>query len=208
MTISTQERTSIIQLAVAMFDVAPGATYLATLSAAFEGNGRSMSALAVDVASSSAYQSLFPATQSANDFAVAFLTPFGLQANATALGYINAQFAAGVNKGQIVYNAITALNNSSAAEFADAKAILANGTAVATYYSVTLGATVTDLCLLHHVLDTVTASPSSVDAAIVAMAPPPPPPAPPPAPSPSSRASPSASPRASGTATDQPHDCQ
>ncbi|MDB5870740.1 MAG: hypothetical protein JWQ07_182 [Ramlibacter sp.] len=191
MTISAQERTSIIQLAVAMLDVAPGATYLATLSAALEANGHSMSALAVEVANSTQYQSLYPVTQSASAFAAAFLTPLGLQANATALGYVNAQFAAGVNKGQIVYDAITALNNSSAPEFADAKAVLANETTVATYYSVTLGATGTDLSVLHHVIDTVTASPSSVAAAIAAMAPPPPPPPPPPAPPPAPAPAPS-----------------
>lgn len=184
MTISAQERTSLIQLTVAMFDVAPGATYLATLGAALEANGHNMSALAVEVANTSLYQSQFPATQSAAEFAAAFLTPLGLQGNATALGFIEAEFAAGVNKGQIVYDALAALDSTSAPEFANAKALLANETAVAEYYSVTLGATVTDMGLLHGVISTVTVDTSSVAAAIAAMAPTPTPTPTPPAPAP------------------------
>jgi len=169
MTISAQERTSIIELTVAMFHAAPGATYLATLESVLEANGHNMQALAVTVANSSEYQSVFPLSQSADAFAAAFLTPFGLQSNATALDFIHAQLAAGESKGQIIYEAVQALDNSAAPEFANAKAILANETSVATYYSVTVANPETNLDQLQHVISTVTAVASSVDAAIAAL---------------------------------------
>ena len=171
MAITSQERTYIIKLTVGMFHAAPGATYLASITAAFEANGHDLAGLAVLLASTPAYKALNPDSQSADAFASAFLTPLGLQANAIALGYIHAGFDAGASKGQIVFDALVALNGTSAPEFAEAKAILNNETAVAEYYSVTLADPQTDLAELQHVIATVNANASSVDAAIAAMTP-------------------------------------
>src|SRR5690349_13289405 len=115
MTITAQERTDIIKLTVAMFDAAPGATYLSFLTAAYEANGHDMAGLAVQVADTGIYKSLNADWQTAGQFAAAFLTPLGLQANAVALNFINAKFAAGVSKGQIIYEGIVALNGTTAA---------------------------------------------------------------------------------------------
>ena len=169
MTITAQERTDIIKLTVAMFDAAPGATYLAALTTAYEANGHNMAALAVDVANTDIYKSLNADWQTAGQFAAAFLTPLGLQDNAVALDFINAKFAAGISKGQIVYEGIVALSGTTAAEFAEAKAILNNETTVAEYYSVTMANAETGLAQLQQAIATVTADTASVDAAIAGM---------------------------------------
>jgi Ca2+-binding RTX toxin-like protein len=171
MTITTQERTNIIELTVAMFHAAPGATYLAQLTSSYEANGHDLHALAISLGNSSIYRSLFPASQSASDFAAAFLTPLGLQSNTTALDFIHAKLEAGESKGQIVFEAAVALNGTSAVEFANAKAILVNETAVAEYYSVNVANPETNLGSLQQVIASVTANHSSVDAAIAAMTP-------------------------------------
>jgi Ca2+-binding RTX toxin-like protein len=169
MTITTQERTNIIELTVAMFHAAPGATYLAQLTSSYEANGHDLEALAISLGNSGIYQSLFPASQTAGDFAAAFLTPLGLQANAIALDFIHAKLDAGESKGQIAFEAAVALNGTNAPEFANAKAILINETAVAEYYSVTVANPETGLGPLQQAISTVTADHASVDAAIVAM---------------------------------------
>jgi len=172
MTITAQERTHIIKLTVAMFDAAPGATYLAALISAYEANGRNLASLAVEVANTGVYKSLNPDSQSAAQFAAAFLTPLGLQGNAVALDFIHSKLAAGMSKGQVVFEAAVALNGTSAPEFAQAKAILNNETRVAEYYSVTAANPETGLAQLHQAISTVTADPASADAAIAAMTPP------------------------------------
>ncbi|MBG9387200.1 calcium-binding protein [Caenimonas aquaedulcis] len=185
MTISTAERTLIIELAVAMFDVAPGATYLASLEAALEANGHVMCTLATEMANSSVYRSLNPDSQTMEEFATAFLTPLGLQSNELAHDFVYGKWNAGVDKGQIAYEAIIALDGTNSPQFAEVKALLNNETFVAEHYSVTLAQPATDFVLLHHVIESVTADTASVDTAIAAMTPPPAPaPAPAPAPGP------------------------
>ncbi len=171
MTITTQERTNLIKLTVAMFDAAPGATYLATLTSAYEANGHNLAALAVEVGNTAIFKSLYPDSQSASAFAAAFLTPLGLQGNATAVDFIVGRMQAGMNKGQIIFDATVALNSTSLPEFANAQAILNNETSAAQYYSVTIANPETNLGELHSVISTVTSNPSSVDEAIAAMTP-------------------------------------
>ncbi|MEZ0307425.1 MAG: calcium-binding protein [Ramlibacter sp.] len=171
MTITTQERTNIIKLTVAMFDAAPGATYLSTLTSAYEANGHNLAALAVEASNTAIFNSLYPASQSASAFAAAFLTPLGLQGNATAVDFIVARVQAGMNKGQVIFEASVALDGTSLPEFASAKALLNNETEVALYYSVDLATPETNLGELHSVIATVTSSHTSVDEAIAAMTP-------------------------------------
>lgn len=165
MALSTAERTNIIKLVVGMFNAAPGATYLADLTVAFEANGRSLSNLAKDLALTPAYKALNPVFQTAAEFATAFLTPLGLQANTVAIDFVTAKFNAGVSKGQIAYEALVALDASTATEFADAKAIVNNKTTVATYYSVTKAVSVTNVGQLQASISTVTKDAASVTAA-------------------------------------------
>ncbi|MGE0331520.1 MAG: beta strand repeat-containing protein [Ramlibacter sp.] len=169
MALTTAERTNIIKLVVGMFNAAPGATYLAELTVAFEANGRSLSNLAKDLALTPAYKAINPVFQTAAEFATSFLTPLGLQANTTAVDFVTAKFNAGVSKGQIAYEAIVALNASTAAEFADAKAIVTNKTTVAEYYSVTKNITQTNVATLQQVVSTVTKDAASVTTANTAI---------------------------------------
>jgi len=153
-----------------MFNAAPGATYLAELSAAYEGNGRSLLTLANSLSNTTAYLGLNPGSQSVSAFATAFLTPLGLQASAEAINFVSTRFNAGMNKGQIVYEAAVALNDSSAPVFADAKAILNNKTSVAETYSVTQGNASTSISSLQQAVASVTQDPATVTAANTANA--------------------------------------
>ena len=182
MTLSTQERTNISKLTVAMFNAAPGANYLAELGGAFEANGRNLLGLAKDLANTGAYLALNPVTQTAAQFAAAFLTPLGLAANAEAQAFVNLKFNAGVSKGQIAYDAAVALDASTAPTFADAKAILANKTLVADYYSSTLAVAGTSIAALQQSIAGVTQDAATVATATAALTPVPPAPPAPPAP--------------------------
>jgi hypothetical protein len=164
MALTLVERTNITKLVVSMFNAAPGATYLAELSVAFEANGRSLSSLAKDLSLTGAYKLIAPAFQTASDFATSFLTPLGLQTNTEAVAYITAKFNAGVNKGQISLDAAAALAvyTGADASLLAAKAILGNKTVVALYYSVDKQVAVTDLAVLKTVVAGVTADVATI----------------------------------------------
>lgn len=169
MALTTQERSNIIKLTVAMFNAAPGASNLADMATHFDANGHSLSGLAVALANTATYKALNPTTQTASEFAAAFLTPLGLQANTEALDFITTKFNAGVNKGQIAYEAALALHNSTSATFAAAKAILDNKSTVAEYYSVTKAIAQTSIGTLQSVISTVTSDTASVTSANAAI---------------------------------------
>lgn len=176
MAITTAERTAIIELTVMMFNAAPGATYLAQIVALYEANSgtseQKLQALANQLATTSVYKSMHPNFETAEEFAADFLTPLGLQADATARDFIIAKFNAGVSKGQIGYEAYAALNavpSTGAAQYVAANAILNNKTAVAEYYTITKAAAATDLATLQNVISSVTSSADSVTAAKTAI---------------------------------------
>jgi len=172
MAITATERTQIVELAVLMFNAAPGATYLSQLVSMYEANGHNLQALAVTLAATPAYQSLNPNFQLAADFATAFLTPLGLQADSVAVAFVTSKFNAGESKGQIAYEAFVALNGittANGAQYQAAKAILLNKTAVAEYYSETLNVAQTNLAVLQAAINNVTADPASVTAAETAL---------------------------------------
>lgn len=165
MALTTVERTSITKLVVAMFNAAPGANYLAELTSVYEANGRSLSNLAQGLAQTTAYKNLNPNFQTGEEFAAKFLTPLGLQANSEAKDFVIAKFNAGVSKGQIALDAATALSNytGTATDLVAAKAILANKTAAAEFYSIDLNVQETDLADLQAAIAQVTANPASVN---------------------------------------------
>lgn len=165
MALTSQERTNIIKLTVAMFNAAPGATYLADLTVAYEANGRSLAQLARTLTDTASYKSINPVFQTAAEFASSLLTPLGLQANTTAVDFVTAKFNAGVSKGQIAYDVAVALDATTDTQFADAKAILVNKTTVAEYYSVTKAIAQTNLGSLQASISTVTKDAASVTAA-------------------------------------------
>lgn len=170
MAITTQERTNILKLTVGLFNAAPGDNYLSEFTSVFEANGHNLAALAGTLGTTGAFQSLYPNFQTASEFATKFLTTLGLQGNTEAVDFVTAKFNAGVPKAQIIYDAVVALDASTSAEFAAAKAILVNKAAVAENYSVTLGASSTSLETLQGALANVTADPASVTAANAANA--------------------------------------
>lgn len=174
MALTTLERTNITKLVVAMFNAAPGADYLAEFAGAYEANGGGLSALstlAQGLANTSAYKALNPDSQTAQEFAVKFLTPLGLQANAEALKFVVDKVNAGENKGQIAFEAAAAINDYTGdnAGLIAAHAILNNKTAVAEYYSVAMEVHQTSLVALQQVISTVTKDAASVDVAKAAI---------------------------------------
>lgn len=170
MAITTQERTNILKLTVGMFNAAPGANYLAEFTSVFEANGHNLAALAGTLGTTGAFQSLYPNFQTASEFATKFLTTLGLQGNTEAVDFVTAKFNAGVPKAQIIYDAVVALDASTSADFANAKAILVNKAAVAENYSVVLAASSTSLATLQATVANVTADAASVTAANAANA--------------------------------------
>jgi len=168
MAITATERTQIIELTVLMFNAAPGATYLSQIVSLYESNGRSLSNLANIFAGTSAYVSLNPNFQTAEEFAAAFLTPLGLQGDSLAVDFVVSRFNSGATKGQIAYEGFVALNSipaGAAQIYLDAKATLENKTEVAEYYSVEKQIAATDLATLQNVVDNVNATEASVTAA-------------------------------------------
>ncbi|MCL5740683.1 MAG: hypothetical protein M1430_07465, partial [Betaproteobacteria bacterium] len=170
MAITTQERTNILKLTVGLFNAAPGANYLSEFTSVFEANGHNYGALALTLGTTGAFNSLYPNFQTASEFATKFLTTLGLQGNTEAVDFVTAKFNAGVPKAQIIYDAVVALDATTSATFANAKAILVNKAAVAENYSVTLGASSTSLDALQATLANVTADAASVTAANAANA--------------------------------------
>lgn len=167
------ERTAIIKLVTAMFNAAPGSVYLSELVSFFDASGgtslQKLSAMATALGNTGAYKTINPTFQVASEFANVFLTQYGLQANQEAIDFITAKFNAGVPKGQIAFEATLALNESTAAAFADARAILNNKTSVAEYFSVTKAIAQTSVSSLQSVLANVTKEPSSVTTANTAI---------------------------------------
>jgi hypothetical protein len=172
MSITATERTQIVELTVLMFNAAPGATYLSQLVSLYEADGHNLQTLAVQLAGTTAYQTLNPNFQLAADFATAFLTPLGLQADAVAVAFVTSKFNAGESKGLIAYEAFNALNavtSANGVQYQNAKAILLNKTAVAEYYSEVKAVAETNLGALQNVLSTITADPATVTAEIAAL---------------------------------------
>ena len=162
MALTTQERTNIIKLVVAMFNAAPGANYLADLTVAYEANGRSLAQLARTLTGTDAYKALNPVNQTATDFYLSVLSPLGLQNNQTAVDFVTAKFNAGVPKGQIAYDVAVALDATTDTNFADAKLILKNKTDVAEYFSVTTAQAEINITNLREVVSNVGKDTASV----------------------------------------------
>jgi hypothetical protein len=168
MAITATERTQIIELVTLMFNAAPGATYLSQIVSLYEANGHNLQTLAEQLGTTSVFQSLNPNFQTAEEFASSFLTPLGLQNDATAHDFVVSRFNAGVSKADIMYQgfaALTSLGSGASSQYTNALAIMQNKEAVAEYYSVTANGSATDLSTLQNVLSGVTADASTVTAA-------------------------------------------
>ncbi len=158
MSLTATERTSIIELTTLMFNAAPGAVYLGQIDTLFESNGRSISTLASLLAQTSIYTSQNPGFQTSAEFAAKFLTPLGLQNDATATDFIVSKLNSGASKASVVVAAMNALNGldpAASAQYQTAKAILNNKTTVAEYYSAVKLGDATDLATLQTVIGSV-----------------------------------------------------
>jgi hypothetical protein len=124
MAISNLERTHIIKLAIGLMDTVPGVSSLAKLISAYENNGRSLLALARELADTAEYLARNPVSQTAAEFATAVLAPFGLQHNTLARESITGKFDDGIPKGRIVYEWLAILDTSTNAAFRSAKETL------------------------------------------------------------------------------------
>lgn len=164
MAIVASERTGIQKLVIAMFNAAPGGLYLNEFTGYYEGAaGRSLGNLANILGQSAAFQSLYPSFQTANEFAIAILTPYGLQTNQESLDFVTSKFLT-TSKAQIALQVGIAVDSSTStnAALVNAKAILANKATVSETFSVTNNSQVTTLTALQAAVSQVTAATSSI----------------------------------------------
>lgn len=168
-TITTQERTNILKLVAGMFNAAPGAAYLSEFTTAYQAMGSNLNNLATALGNTGAFKSLYPSSLTSAEFATKFLTTLGLQANTDAVAWVQAKVNAGQSFASVIVQAVSALDATSEAQFASAKALLANKASVAEYYSVPapvgVGVSSDNLATLQGVVAKVTADTASVQTA-------------------------------------------
>ena len=164
-TVTTQERTNILKLVAGMFNAAPGAAYLNEFTDAYVAMNKDLGALAANLGQTGAFQSLYPSFLTADEFANKFLDTLGLKANTEAQDWVKAKVNAGENFASVIFQALVAIDASTADDFKAARDQLTNKATAAEYYSVTLQASSDDLATLQNVVAKVTADPKSVEAA-------------------------------------------
>lgn len=164
-TVTTQERTNILKLVAGMFNAAPGAAYLNEFTNAYVDLNKDLGALANALGQTGAFQAMYPSFLTADEFANKFLDTLGLKANTEAQDWVKAKVNAGENFASVAFQALLAIDASTADDFKAARDQLANKAAVAEHYSVTLQASSDDLAALQNVVAKVTDDPASVTAA-------------------------------------------
>ncbi len=164
-TVTTQERTNILKLVAGMFNAAPGATYLNEFTDAFVALNKDLGALANALGQTGAFKSVYPSFLSAEEFANKFLDTLGLKANTEAQDWVKAKVTAGESYASVIFQALVAIDASTAAEFKAAKDQLTNKATVAEYYSVDQNKSATDLAALQAVVAKVTNDAATVEAA-------------------------------------------
>lgn len=168
--VTTQERTDILELVAGMFNAAPGATYLNEFTDAFVALNKDLGALAAALGQTGAFKSVYPSYLTAQEFANKFLGNLGLKDNAEAQDFVQAKVNAGEDHASVIFQALAAIEASTAADFQVAHDQLTNKAAVAEFASVTLGLSSDDLGVLQGMLASVSADPSSVQTAKNALA--------------------------------------
>lgn len=164
-TVTTQERTNILKLVAGMFNAAPGAAYLNEFTNAFVDLNKDLGALANALGQTGAFQSLYPSFLTADEFANKFLDTLGLKANTEAQDWVKAKVNAGESFASVAFQALVAIDASTADDFKAARDQLTNKATAAEYYSVTLQASSDDLAALQNVVAKVTDDSKSVEAA-------------------------------------------
>ncbi len=181
MALTLAEQNALVQVAVGMYDAAPGGVYLNDFTNFVEA-GNSIQALVNVLAGSPSFQApaFFPNSLTNGQFGVKFIdqlvgTDVAAADKAWAASWIEGQLNAGVSRGDAIINAVSAL---SAIPFTDpawgtASQAYANKVTVAQYYSVVAGGNATDIGELQAVIADVTATsdvstPAAIDAIIQA----------------------------------------
>lgn len=163
--ITVQERTTILKLVAGMFNAAPGANYLNEFTDAFVALNKDFGALAAALGNTAPFQALYPSYLTAEEFANKFLATLGLKDNAEAQDWVQARKNAGEDNASIIFQALVAIETSTADEFKAARDQLANKAIVAEYYSVEQNKSADDLGTLQGVVASVTNDPATVEAA-------------------------------------------
>ena len=161
MAISNTQQTEILKIVVGLFNAAPGGVYLSELAKAVE-NGMSPSDLADALAASPVFTAgVLDGNVTIDDQVDLLMKNFGVTADSDpasagsqAKNYFTEQITDGVGLGQIVFDAVTFLSNTTDTKFAAAKTLLDNKAMVAQAFSKMSQST--DLAVLQHVLAKVT----------------------------------------------------
>lgn len=160
MAMTAEQRTAIIKAVVGMFGAAPGATYLNELSP-YAGN---TTQLIHDLTTTTAFKTLYPTFLTNQEFATKFLNNLlgsavtDADAKAWAINWMTSMLNTGASRGQVIAEALAALDaiSSNDAVWGKAAQQFDNKVTVAEYYTVTMGATSTDLTTLQGVVANVT----------------------------------------------------
>jgi len=171
MAITAETRTEIIQLVVAMFDAAPGATYLSDFVNQIEA-GASVAGLAEALAATDAFKSIYPDLLTSNEFATKFIDNLvGSEASdankAWAVAQIESKLNAGDSKASVIswaYNALKAVPTDDP-NWGNAAAAFNNQVSVAEWYSVDQLGSATSLADLQNAIASVTSDAATVTAA-------------------------------------------
>jgi hypothetical protein len=171
MAITAAQQTQLYNLAVGMFNAAPGLTYIDALAQALNA-GMSITQVYNQLSTLPEFQGQgFGFTDAAtNDqFAAAFVDKLlggtVTAANRTiAINFVTAQLNAGQSRGQAMQTAINALDAipSTDPNFGQAAQLFDNRVAVARHFTEVVGATTTDLNVLRNAIAPVTADVASV----------------------------------------------
>ena len=167
--LSEQQRDQLVTLFIVMFDAAPGRSVLNALTDAYA-LGSSLNDIAQSLASKPAFEQFYPPGLSSEQIAAQITSALlpnstAASAEAWANNWVVNSLGDGVSLGEILAQAAHALSVTTNANYASAKAQLANKVAVATYYSVDLGASSASVAEMQRVLRDVTDDAVTVAAA-------------------------------------------
>ncbi|SNX60732.1 hypothetical protein SAMN06296273_2203 [Nitrosomonas ureae] len=164
MAITAEQQTSILEVAIGLFNAAPGKIYMTELANMVDANGGNLSIeqLADFLDDTAVFKdNILVGNVTIEDQANILLNNFGLAADddpasagSQAKAFFEGELAAGKGLGEIVIEAINYLNGSPAEEFAATKTLLDNKVLVAKAYSA--AGSSQDIAILQTVLSKVT----------------------------------------------------
>jgi len=171
MTITVEQRTSIVELVVGMFGAAPGASVLSDLVAAYTA-GQSLKQIAANLANTNEFKGIFPTFLTNAEYATKVVNQLVgsevVQAEKdAAVTTLTAMLNAGAARSSVFVDAIAAVNavTSTNTAWANAGAAFDNKVSVAVYYSVDKQQSGASLSALQNVIANVTSTAATVTTA-------------------------------------------